>query len=144
MAKKLSIFPHLLSTSAEDVIDFYDRLHEMSAPYLLQITPLDAIALSNGYEGLFPPALGTIRYSDCGKGILELLLHILPSTLSLAFNAMLCTIHSETASGYDLLWRMLRLYVPGFDKAKPIIFPFWTDATKLFGFAKLTTMYFRL
>ena len=46
--------------------------------------------------------------------------------------------------GYDLLRRMLRHYVPEFDKAKPIIFPFWTDDTDLFVFAKLTLMYFRL
>ena len=32
VANELSIFPHLLSTSAEDVVDFYNRLHEMSAP----------------------------------------------------------------------------------------------------------------
>jgi hypothetical protein len=39
---------------------------------------------------------------------------------------------------------MLRQYVPGFDKSKPIIFPFWTEDTNLFDFAKLTLMYFRL
>ena len=60
VAKELAVFPRLISTSAEDVVDFYDRLHEMSAPYLLPTTPLDAIVLQHGYEGLFPPALGTI------------------------------------------------------------------------------------
>jgi hypothetical protein len=39
---------------------------------------------------------------------------------------------------------MLRQHVPGFDKAKPIVFPFWTKDTDLFVFAKLTLMYFRL
>jgi hypothetical protein len=48
------------------------------------------------------------------------------------------------ANGYDLLWQMLRQYVPGFNKAKPIIFPFWTEDTDLFVFAKLTLMYFCL
>ena len=38
---------------------------------------------------------------------------------------------------------MLCQYVSGFDKAKPIIFQFWTEDTDLFVFAKLTLMYFR-
>jgi hypothetical protein len=60
VAKELAVFPRLTSTSAEDVVDFYDRLHDMSAAYLLPTTPLDAIVLHHGYKGLFPPALGTI------------------------------------------------------------------------------------
>ena len=144
MAKELAVFPRLISTSAKDVVDFYDRLHEMSDPYLLPTTPLDAIALTHGYEGLFPPALGTLCYSACGKGMLKLIPHLVPTTLSPAFNEILSTVHSENANGYDLLWQMLRQYVPGFDKAKPIIFPFWTDDTDIFVFAKLTLMYFRL
>jgi hypothetical protein len=126
VSKELAAFPRLLSTSAEDVVDFYDRFHEMGVAYLLPTTPLDAIILQLGYEGLFPPALGTMRYSACGKGLLELLQHLVPTTLSPAFNAILGTVRSETANGYDLLWRMLCLYVPGFNKAKPIVFPFWT------------------
>jgi hypothetical protein len=144
MSKELAVFPRLLSTSAKDVVNFYDRLHEMSASYLLPTTPLDAIVLQYGYEGLFPPALGTMRYSACGKGILKLLPHLVPPTLSPAFNAILSTVCSEMANGYDLLWQMLRQYVPGFNKAKPIIFPFWTEDTDLFVFAKLTLMYFCL
>ena len=46
--KELVVFPRLLSTSAEDVVDFYNRLHEMSASYLLPTTPLDAIVLQYG------------------------------------------------------------------------------------------------
>jgi hypothetical protein len=127
VSKELAAFPRLLSTSAEDVVDFYDRFHEMGVAYLLPTTPLDAIVLHLGYEGLFPPALGTMRYSACGKGMLELLQHLAPPTLYPAFNAILSTVRSEeTANGYDLLWRILRQYVPGFDKAKPIVFPFWT------------------
>ena len=76
--------------------------------------------------------------------MLDLIPHLVPTTLSPAFNAILSTVRSESANGYDLLWRMLRQYVPGFDKAKPIIFPFWTKNTHLFVFAKLTLMYFRL
>jgi hypothetical protein len=144
VSKELAAFPRLLSTSAEDVVDFYDRLQEMCASYLLPTTPLDAIVLQYGYKGLFPPALGTMRYSACGKGMLKLLPHLVPPSLSPAFNAILSTVCSETANGYDLLWRMLRQYVPGFDKAKPIVFPFWTEDTDLFFFAKLTMMYFRL
>ena len=59
----------------------------MSAQYLLPRTPLDAIVLELGYEGLFPPALGTMRYTACGKGMLELLPHLIPTTLSLMFNS---------------------------------------------------------
>ena len=142
--KELMVFPRLLSISAEDVVGFYDRLHEMSASYLLPTTPLDAIVLQHGYKGLFPPALGTMQYSACGKGMLKLLPHLVPPTLSPAFNALLSTVCSETENGSDLLWRMLRQYVPGFVKAKPIIFQFCTEDTDLFVFAKITLMHFRL
>lgn len=125
-------------------MEFYDRFHDMSAQYLLPTTPLDAIVLSLGYEGLFPPALGTIRYSICGKGMMELLPHLIKTTMSPIYNATLRTVRSESANGYDLLWRLLRLFVPGFDKSKPIVIPFWTEDSDIFDFAKLTTIYFRL
>ena len=116
----------------------------MSAQYLLPTIPLDAIVLAKGYEGLFPPALGIICYSICGKGMLELLPHLITPTMSHIYNPTLSTVRSESANGYDLLWCILRLFVPGFDKTKPIVIPFWTEDTAIFNFAKLTTIYFRL
>ena len=42
-------------------MEFYDRIHDMSTQYLLPTTPLNAMVLTKGYEGLFPPAFGTLR-----------------------------------------------------------------------------------
>ena len=116
----------------------------MGAQYLLPTIPFDAIVLTKGYEGLFPPALGTLRYSMCRKGLLELLPHLIAPTLSPIYNATLSTVRGDLANGYDLLWRLLRLFVPGFDKSRTIVIPFWTKDTNIFDFAKLTTIYFRL
>jgi hypothetical protein len=42
--------------------------------------PFDSINLSNNYEGLFPPGLGTDAYAECATAIFELLPRLLPTS----------------------------------------------------------------
>ena len=76
--------------------------------------------------------------------MLELLPHLIAFMMSPIYNTTLSTVRSKSANGYDLLWRLLRIFIPGFNKSKPIVILFWTKDTDIFNFARLTTIYFRL
>jgi hypothetical protein len=49
----------------------------------------------------------------------------------------------ESENGYDLLWRVLSLLVPGFNPTLPVILPAWLDGD-VFKFAHSFHLYYRL
>jgi hypothetical protein len=55
-----------------------------------------------------------------GKALMELLPHLIPGRLSLQINAALASVRYETNNGYNYLWRVLELTVPGFNPVIPI------------------------
>jgi hypothetical protein len=59
LLKSFKLFPQLDSTATKDVVNFYNRLQELSTSHLLAILPFDAIVLKNCLEGLCIPGLGT-------------------------------------------------------------------------------------
>ena len=115
LLKSFKLFPTLDSVATADVVDFYDRLQELSNPHLLPLIPFDSIILKYRFEGLFPPGLGTLRYATCGRALMDFLPRLIPATLSSRINATLTAVRCESMNGYDYLWRVLALYVPGFD-----------------------------
>jgi hypothetical protein len=58
-------------------------------------------------------------------------------------NSLINMIRVELGNGYNLLWQILELTVPGFDPANPIMFPVWCDED-IFGFAHAFLLYFCL
>jgi hypothetical protein len=52
-------------------------------------------------------------------------------------------VHAESGNGYDLLWRILELTIPGFDPSVPNVIPIWRDED-IFTFAQAILLYFRL
>ncbi len=52
LQKSLSVFPRLESTRVDNVVAFYDRLHEVSLGYIITIMSFDAIVLAHRFEGL--------------------------------------------------------------------------------------------
>jgi hypothetical protein len=144
LEKTLKLFPILDSTSTDEVVDFYDRLQELSPTYLLGIMPFDAIILCYRFEGLCIPGLGIVRYTSMAKALMELHPHLIPGRLSPQINAALASVHYETNNGYDYLWRILKLTVPGFDPVVPIQIPVWSEIEDIFKFAQAYLLYFRL
>ena len=142
--KSLQLFPTLESTSTSDMVDFYDRLQETAADHLIALMPFDAILLRFGFEGLCVPGHGVQKYARMGKALMDLLPRLLPGTLSPQINAALYSVRYESANGYDYLWRVLELTVPGFDPIVPIQLPVWTDYADIFRFAQGYLLYFRL
>jgi len=127
-----------------DAVDFYDRLQEAGLNYVIALLPFDAIVLTHGFEGLCPPGLGLVRYATMSKALMELLPRLILSTLSPQLNAILSSVRFESNNGYDFLWRVLELTVPGFDPTVPIRVPVWADMEDIFQFAQSFLLFFRL
>jgi hypothetical protein len=123
--KGLAAFPKLTSLEVHDAVDFYDRLQELSASYLLPLMPFDAICLEFNFEGLFVPGLGVDRYAECASAMMEILPRLLPASSSEIY-AKVSSVRVESKNGYDLLWRVLELTVAGFDPTLPLDQPRWS------------------
>ena len=144
LQKSLSVFPRLISMDTGEVVLFYDRLQEISMNHLLALIPFDATMLQYRFEGLCPPGLGITRYGAMSKALMELLPHLIPGSTSPPINAALASVRYESNNGYDYLWRVLELTVPGFDPANSIMVPVWSGSEDIFSFAQDFLLYFRL
>jgi hypothetical protein len=144
LLKSFKLFPVLESMATEDIMHFYDRLFELFTNHLLALMPFDAIVLKNWYEGLCIPGLGTRRYADMSRAWMDFLPRLVPGTLSSQINATLMAVQCETNNGYDYLWRVLKLTVPGFDPMVTILVPQWHDSEDIFQFSQAYLLYFHL
>ena len=143
LEKALVNFPKLCSLDTRAAVDFYDKLQKLSAGYLLPLMPFVAIKLSFNFEGLCPPGLGTHRYAEVGSAIMDILPRLLLTT-STKITLAIATVGFESNNGYNLLWRVLELTVPGFDPAVPILPPTWHPDSNVFNFCHAHFLYFRL
>ena len=75
---------------------------------------------------------------------MDFLPRLIPANLSSRVNATLTAVRCESMNGYDHLWRVLELYVPGFDPVLAIETPRWEDSDDIFHFAQAYLLYFRL
>jgi hypothetical protein len=127
LSKSLSVIQKLTTLKVEDVVNFYDRLQEVSMNYAIALMPFDAVVLSNHFKGLCPPGLGLLCYAAMCKALMELLPWVLPGTISPQVNAALALVQYKTGNGYDYLWQLLELTIPGFDPTVPIQAPLWLE-----------------
>ena len=144
ITKCLSAFPTIRSTSGRAWVDFYDKLQSSGTNFLLPLTPFDSIIDVTDHTYLFPPLLGTKQYAACATAIISLLVYIIPSSLSNTLNVLVNTVRSESGNGYDLLYRALKLFVPGFDKSRPLPLPYWMDGTTVHDYSTSMVLYFRI
>jgi hypothetical protein len=100
--------------------------------------------LSNGFKGLCVPTLGIYCYQLMSKALLELIPCLIPGGLSPEINAVLASVHYESNNGYNYLWRVLELTVPGFGPVVPIQIPSCSNADNIFGFAQVYLLHFQL
>jgi hypothetical protein len=105
--------------------------------------PFDSICLAFGYEGLCPPGLGTTRYSAIASAWMDVLPRLLPQKESLVESAIF-PVSVESNNGFDLLWRILEIAVPGFKSMNPVQVPSWTPQTDVLSFCREHLLYFRL
>ena len=143
LEKGLTVFPKLRGTTAREAVSFYESLQQVSTSYLMPIMPFDTICLANNYEGLFPPGLGTDAYCECCIAMLEVLPRLIPIN-DYEVGAKLSVVRNSSRNGYDLLWRVLELFVPGFDPTVPIAQPVWQSESTILDFCQGHMLYFRL
>jgi len=102
----------------------------------------DAINLNMGFEGLCPLGLGLPRYAEIAGVLMEVLPRLLPD-LDSQVTSLVTVVRAESNNGFDLLWRILELAVPGFDPSLQITAPVWRD-DDVFDFCLSFVLYFRL
>lgn len=142
LEKGLPVFPRLDTLEVSATVDFYDKLHKTSALFLLPLMLFDAINLNTGFEGLCPPGLGLQRYAEIAGVFMEILPRLLPSSDS-HVTSLVMVVRAESNNGFDLLWRILELAVPGFDPSHQISPPVWIGED-IFDFCLAFVLYFRL
>jgi hypothetical protein len=76
--------------------------------------------------------------------LMDFLPRLIPGTLSSHINVTLAAVRCKTNNGYNYLWRILELTVPGFDPIIPILTPQWHKSEDIFHFAQSYLLYFRL
>jgi hypothetical protein len=111
--------------------------------YLLPLMPFDSICLVFGFEGLCPPGLDKIRYATIASAWMDVLPRLLPQSDS-DIESVKFSVRYESNNGFDLLWRVLELAVPGFKSTNPVPVPSWTAALDILSFCREHLLYFRL
>jgi hypothetical protein len=142
LEKGLPIFPKLLSLTTAAMVEFYDKFQKTSALFLLPLMMFDAISLNMGFERLCPPGLGLHRYAEIAGDLMEVLPRLLP-TLDSQISSLVTFVRAESNNGFNLLWRVLELTVPGFDPSMQVSAPIWMD-DDIVDFCLLFVLYFRL
>ena len=95
-----------------------------------------------GFEALCPPGLGILRCAAIARVLMELLPRLLPH-LDTQVSLLINMVRMESGNGYDLLWRVMALSVPGFDPTLQVKIPVWND-DNIFDFALSFLLYFCL
>jgi len=143
LEKGITVLPKLRGTTARETVAFYESFQQVATSYLIPIMPFDTICLENNYEGLFPPGLGTDAYCECCIAMLEVLPRLIPVG-DYEIGAKLSGVRNSSRNGYDLLWRLMELFVPGFDPTMPIAQPAWSSDSTILDFCQAHMLYFRL
>ena len=142
LEKGLVSLPRLQSLEVESAVEWYDTLQKTLMIYLVPITPLDCVMIKMGYEALCIPGTGLTRYPVAARVLLELLPRLLPKTND-EVSSIINMVRMELNNGYNLLWRILELTVPGFDPTFPVKIPTWSGEG-IFDFAHAFQLYYRL
>ncbi len=132
LEKGIGSFPRLSKLEVEPTVEFYDAFHKMAIIYLLPVMPFDCICIKMGFEALYPPGLGIPRYVTISRVLMELLPCLLPRS-NTQVSLLINMVHMESGNGYDLLWRVMALSVPGFDPTLQVKIPVWND-NNIFNF----------
>jgi hypothetical protein len=142
LEKGVPTFPRLTSIDIQSIVEFYDKFQKISASYLLPIMPFNCISIRMGFEALCPPGLGVPKYAAIARVLIEVLPKIILKSNS-HINTLMMVICMETNNGFDLLWHVMALAVPGFDPTIPVQVPVWNN-DDIFKFAAAFSLYYCL
>ena len=108
------------------LVEWWDEMCKILAQhekiYLLQF---DAINPDKGYEGLVVPGLGIERYTKMAEVLMETIFNFLPNTGE--FERLKTRVEGESKNGFDALYRVLQLTLPGFSELMTEDKPVWDE-----------------
>ncbi len=84
--------------------------------------PFDYISIKMGYKAFCLPGLCLPRYAMIAWVTMELLPQHLPR-VDAQINLLVNMVRMGSVNGYDLMWHLLALLVPGFDQSIPVKHP---------------------
>ena len=82
----------------------------------------DAVNLKLRIEGLCPPGLGVDRCASIAAAIMEVVPRLLLDHIA-RLTTTIATVCGDSNNGFDLMWRLMALAVPGFDPAQHVSAP---------------------
>ena len=142
--KQLSVLDKLTDLTPTGWQTFYNKLRRQAIKWKIALVPFEAINLK--YEcqghGLCVCGLGLIRWRKMGDALFVILENLLPSS-----NAIISTTLSSLgngpspANGYELLWILLKEFIPMFDCTRNVSLPSWPASDDIFEFGRLVLMY---
>jgi len=116
--------PTLLNVySKKDTVGWFDELQEKIAPKLIAIMPFDATDSTQGYEALCPPGFGTERYTKMARTLYKIIFDLIPNTADT--REIKRDVSTETMNGYQALYKILCMGLPGFNEALELKRPHW-------------------
>lgn len=142
--KQISSWDKLSDLSPTGWQAFYNRLRRFCFKWNVALMPFEAINLKYECHGhaLCTCGLGLARWRRMGDALFLILEYLLPtSNPVISTNLDSLANASSAANGYELLWILLKEFIPMFDRSKPAVFPTWTDSSDIFQFARLLLMY---
>ena len=123
---------------------FYNKLRRFSLKWKIALVPFEAINLKyeSGGHGLCTCGLGIERWKQMGDALFIILEYLLPTTNAIISTSVKAIANgSSSANGYELLWILLKEFIPMMDRSKPAVFPSWPESDDIFQFARLILMY---
>ena len=123
-------------------MEWYNTIQKTLMIYLVPITPLNCVMIKMGYKALCIPDTGLTHYPVTARVLLELLPRLLPKTND-EVSSIINMVRMESNNGYDLLWGILELAVPGFNPTFPVKILTWSN-DGIFNFAHAFQLYYRL
>jgi hypothetical protein len=124
---------------------FYNKLRRGCRQWKIALMPFEAINLK--YEcqghGLCVCGLGLTRWKKMGDALFTVLEYLLPTTNAIIYTTMtsLANTPSSLPNGYELLWILLKEFIPMFDTSQPAPLPEWPISGDIFEFGRLVLMY---
>ena len=144
ISKQLATWDKLSDLSPLGWLGFYTRLRRLSFRWKISLMPFEAISLNYEYLGhcLCHCGLGLTRWRLMGDALFLVLEYLLPLTNSKIATTLEClATSSASANGYELLWTLLKEFIPWLDRTKPPTFPTWPTSNDIHQYARLVILY---
>ncbi len=142
--KQISSWVPLSDLSPTGWQTFYNKLRRFAGKWKIALMPFEAINLKYECQGhsLCLCGLGITRWRKMGDALFIILEYLLPSNNAIISTTMMSLANGPTAAnGYELLWILLKEFIPMFDRTQPAPFPTWPASDNVFEFGRLILMY---